>query len=153
MLFRSKPHDGQYFGRPIYYNNHIIILLVDFNNQLIKLEKYNESTSEIVNIVSIPLSEVKDCYNLMISLSPLMVTRQGHEKSFEIIYPSKIQFQIESKESFCFRKDDNLYFSTWYEDENYREEVIIRDIHTGKIIDKKPGAITIMPDGQVWVLS
>ncbi|MGL5695290.1 MAG: hypothetical protein ACRCXA_14515 [Peptostreptococcaceae bacterium] len=148
-----KAQDGQYFGRPIYYNNNIIILLVDFNKQLIKLEQYDDITSEIVNIVSIPLSEVKDCYNLMQNTSPLMLTRQGHENSFEIIYPNKMQFQIGNNESFYFRKDDHLYFSAWFEDEEYREEVIIRDINTGDIIEKKAGTITVMPDGQVWLLS
>ena len=140
-----KAQDGQYFGRPIYYNNNIIILIVDFNKQLIKLEQYDDITSEIVNIVSIPLSEVKDCYNLL--------TREGNENVFEIIYPNKIQFPIGNGESFYFRKDDHLYFSVWVEDEQYREEVIIRDINTGDIIEKKAGAITVMPDGQVWLLS
>lgn len=148
-----KAQDGQYFGRPIYYNNNIIILIVDFNKQLIKLEQYNEITSEILNIASIPLSEVKDCYNLMLNTFPLMLTRQGHENKFEIIYPNKMQFQIGNHESFYFRKDDHLYFSVWFEDEEYREEVIIRDINTGEIIDKKAGTITFMPDGQVWLLS
>lgn len=148
-----KAQDGQYFGRPIYYNNNIIILLVDFNKQLIRLEQYDDISCEIVNIVSIPLSEVKDCYNLMLNTSPLMLTRQGHENKFEIIYPNKMQFQIGNHESFYFRKDDHLYFSVWDEDEEYREEVIIRDINTGDIIEKKAGAITVMPDGQVWLLS
>ncbi len=148
-----KAQDGQYFGRPIYYNNNIIILIVDFNKQLIKLEQYDDITSEIVNIVSIPLSEVKDCYNLMLNTYPLMLTREGNENVFEIIYPNKIQFPIGNGESFYFRKDDHLYFSVWVEDEQYREEVIIRDINTGDIIEKKAGAITVMPDGQVWLLS
>lgn len=148
-----KAQDGQYFGRPIYYNNNIIILIVDFNKQLIKLEQYDDITSEIVNIVSIPLSEVKDCYNLMLNTYPLMLTREGNENVFEIIYPNKIQFPIGNGESFYFRKDDHLYFSVWVEDEQYREEVIIRDINTGDIIEKKAGAITVMPNGQVWLLS
>ena len=148
-----KAQDGQYFGRPIYYNNNIIILIVDFNKQLIKLEQYDDITSEIVNTVSIPLSEVKDCYNLMLNTYPLMLTREGNENVFEIIYPNKIQFPIGNGESFYFRKDDHLYFSVWVEDEQYREEVIIRDINTGDIIEKKAGAITVMPDGQVWLLS
>ena len=148
-----KAQDGQYFGRPIYYNNNIIILIVDFNKQLIKLEQYDDITSEIVNIVSIPLSEVKDCYNLMLNTYPLMLTREGNENVFEIIYPNKIQFPIGNGESFYFRKDDHLYFSVWVEDEQYREEVIIRDINTGDIIEKKAGAITVTPDGQVWLLS
>ena len=148
-----KAQDGRYVGRHRYYNNHIIILLVDFNKKLIKLEQYNDITSEIKNILSIPLSEVKDCYNLMLGTSPLMLTRQGNENTFEIIYPNKIQFQIGNNESFYFRKDDYLYFSACFEDEEYRDEVIIRDINTGNIIEKKAGTITVMPDGQVWLLS
>lgn len=148
-----KAHDGQYFGKPIYYNNSIIILLVDFNKQLIILEQYDDISCEIVNIASISLSEVKDCYNLMLNTSPLMLTREGEENRFEIIYPNKMQFQIGNHESFYFRKDDNLYFSVWFEDEEYQEEVIIRDIKTGDIIEKRAGVITVMPDGQVWLLS
>ena len=89
----------------------------------------------------------------MIKISPLMLTREGDENIFEIIYPNKMQFQIGYNESFCFRKDDHLYFSAWFEDEEYREEVVIRDINTGDIIEKKAGAITVMPDGQVWLLT
>jgi hypothetical protein len=82
-----------------------------------------------------------------------MLTRQGNENKFEIIYPNKIQFLIGNRENFCFRKDGKLYFSVWFEDDEYREEVIVRDINTGKIIEKVHGAITLMPDGQVWILS
>lgn len=148
-----KPQDGQYFGRPIYYDSHIIILLVDFNNQQIKLEQYDETIAAISLIASILLSDVRDCYNLMLHTSPLMLTRQGNENKFEIIYPNKVQLDIDNNESFCFRKDEKLYFSAWFEDEDYREEVIIRDINTGKIIDRKSGAIKVMPDGQVWIFS
>lgn len=147
-----KPQDGCYFGRPIYCDGHIIILLVDFNHQLIRIEQYDECTSAISTNVSVPLSEVKDCYNLLLHTYPLMLTRQGNENLFEIIYPDKIQFPIGDNESFTFRKGDKLYFSAWYEDDEYREEVIIRDIHTGAVIDSTPGSITVMPDGQEWLL-
>jgi hypothetical protein len=147
-----KAQDGQYFGKPIYYDNHIIILLVDFNVKMIQLEQYDEITMEVTNIVSIPLSEVKDCYNLMPNTKPLMLTRRGSENLFEIIYPTKIQFSIGNNESFYFRNGDKLYFSAWFEDEEYREEVIVRDVHTGEVMENISGAITLMPDGQVWLL-
>lgn len=147
-----KPQDGQYFGRPIYCNNHIVILLVDFNHQQINIEQYDENSSSTSTIASIPLNEVKDCYNLMLHTSPLMLTRQGNEDKFEIIYPNKIQFSIGNNESFYFRKAEKLFFSAWFEDNEYCEEVIIRDVNTGEIIDKKSGAITVMPDGQAWLL-
>lgn len=147
-----KAQDGQYFGKPIYYDNHIVILLVDFNEKMIKLEQYDETSLKVKNIAAIPLSEVQDCYNLMPDIEPLMLTRQGKENLFEIIYPDRIQFPIGNTESFYFRNGDKLYFSAWFEDEEYREEVIVRDFSTGEVIEKIPGSMTMMPDGQVWVL-
>lgn len=147
-----KPQDGQYFGRPIYYNRHIVILLVDFNKQLIRIEQYNETSSTTSTIVSIPLNDVKDCYNLNLHTAPLMLTRQDNENKFEIIYPNKTQFSIGNNESFHFRKDEKMYFSAWFEDDDYREEVIIRDMNTGEVVEKMSGAITVMPDGQKWLL-
>lgn len=153
VLEPIKPKEGQYFGRPIYYDNHIVILLVDFHNQRIKLEQYNDTLSTTSRLASIPRSDVKDCYNLMMHTSPLMLTRQGNENKFEIIYPNKFEINIGDNESFCFRKDDKLYFSAWFEDEDYREEVIVRDINTGEIVERKSSAIKVMPDGQIWIFS
>ena len=48
--------------------------------------------------------------------------------------------------------EDKLYFSSWHEDPNYREEVIVRDVHTGRIVDRIPGSTAVMPDGQIWLL-
>ena len=150
-----KAEDGQYFGIPIYHDNSIVILLVDFNKKIIKIEIYNEFASQIINSISIPLNEVKDCYNLRLETEPLMLTRSGKENLFEIIYPNKIRFEIESNESFCFKKDNYLYFSAWFEDKDdgYHEEVIIRDTNTGNIIERKHGSVTVMPDGQKWLLT
>ena len=134
-----EPQDGCYFGRPIFYENHIVILLVDFNHQQIRLEKYDDKLVTTSLITALPLSSAKNCYNLMLHTAPLMLTRQGDEGKFEIIYPQKLEIEIGDNESFSFRKDDKLYFSAWFEDPSYREEVIIRDIHTGKIMERKPG--------------
>lgn len=147
-----KPKKGQYFGRPIYYKDHLVILMVDFKDKRIKIMQYDDNISTTSTITSLPLSEVEDCYNLLLHTSPLMLTRQGHENKFEIIYPEKIQFPIGDRESFCFRKEDKLYFSAWFEDDEYREELLIRDLNTGEVIEKRSGSIKVMPDGQVWLL-
>ncbi|MFT3984351.1 MAG: hypothetical protein QM697_10620 [Lachnospiraceae bacterium] len=109
---------------------HIVILLVDFNHQQVSLEQYNDTLATTSLIASIPLSNIKNCYNIMVHTFPLMLTRQGDENKFEIIYLHRIQMDIGNNESFYFRKDDKLYFSAWFEDEGYREEVIVRDINT-----------------------
>ena len=40
----------------------------------------------------------------------------------------------------------------WYEDPDYREEVLVRDFKTGKVLKRMPGTICSMPDGQKWLL-
>lgn len=147
-----KPQDGQYFGCPIYCDNYIVILLVDFLNKQIKLVQYDDKSNETTLLTVIPLGNAKDCYNLLLKKCPLMLTRQGNEGKFEMIYPEKMEFEITPNESFYFRENDKLFFSAWYEDPDYREEVIVREIFTGRISDKISGAIQFMPDGQKWIL-
>lgn len=153
MIEPITPIDGQYFGRPLYFDNHIVILSVNFPNKQINLIQYDDESCQTTLLITIPLESVKDCYNLSLSQSPLMLIRQGNENKFEAIYPERMEFDITDTESFYFRDNDKLFFSAWYEDNDYREEVIIREIVTGKILDKISGAIQVMPDGQKWILT
>ena len=68
------------------------------------------------------------------------------------LWPENKSFPIGSTEGFYFRKEEKLYFSAWYEDPDYRVEIIIRDFDTGEVIKKMPGSIRLMPDGQQWLL-
>ena len=43
------------------------------------------------------LSEVEDCYNLMLKIAPVMITRGGNDGYFEIIYPEKKIYNIEDR--------------------------------------------------------
>ena len=45
-----------------------------------------------------------------------------------------------------------LYFETWYEDPDYRDEIVIRDFHTGDVLGRLPGILMTTPDGDVWML-
>ena len=38
----------------------------------------------------------------------------------------------------------------WYEDPDYREEVLMRDYDTGEVLEQIPGSLRSMPDGQRW---
>lgn len=42
--------------------------------------------------------------------------------------------------------------SEWYEDPDYRDEVLVRDFRTGKVLERMPGSIWPMPNGQKWLL-
>ena len=147
-----RAKEGQYFGRPEYDNGRLIILLVDFPAEEIHLFAYDDAIGKTEPIVTVPLSEVEDCYNLMPKRAPLMLTRQSADNRFQIVWPEKVDFAIGSAEAFCFRDGDRLYFSRWYEDPDYREEVVVRKLNTGEIVEQYPGALFAMPDGQMWVL-
>lgn len=143
----------QYFGRPIYYNNKIVILMVDFTTEKIEILQFDDESEQTSSLATISLSNVEDCYNLMLKKSPLTLTRQGSDNKFQILWPESTAFDIENTESFYFRIDEKLYFSAWYEDPDYREEIIVRKIDSGEIIERFSGNITFMPDGQIWVLT
>ncbi|BAL00434.1 hypothetical protein OBV_32350 [Oscillibacter valericigenes Sjm18-20] len=144
--------DGQYFGRPICYDSRICILMVDFPNGKIKIMQFDDELEKNLSLIERPLSAVEDCYNLMLKTSPLMLTRQSNDNKFQILWPEKVEFDVENTESFSFRIGESLYFSAWYEDPEYREEVILRTMDKGKITDRFPGSITMMPDGQMWII-
>ena len=147
-----KPDKSQYFGMPAYVDGLIYILRVSFEEKKIRIYQCSQDMDNNVLIVELPLNTVKDCYNLKIDGNPLMLTRQGGENRFQIIWPDQVEFDIGIRENFCFKRDDKLYFSEWHEDPDYREEINIREYPTGKLIEKISGAEMILPDGQSWIL-
>ena len=144
--------EGQYFGRPACDEGDPVILLADFPAGEVRLVRYADCSGAVCPIVTLPLSSIEDCYNLMPHVSPLCLTRQTAER-FQILWPEKADFAIHPAESFCFREGDRLYFSRWYEDPDYREEVVVRRFPDGQIVAQFPGALNAMPDGQQWLLT
>ena len=144
--------ENQYFGRPAYIDGEIYILLVNFEEKYIRIVQWLFETKEIITLAEIPLSEVKDCYNLLLDGSPIMLTRSDHDNHFQIIWPEKVDICIEDREGFVVREDEKLFFSVWHEDPEYREEVYVREYPSGNLIEKIPGGILTMPDKQNWVL-
>ena len=144
---------GQYFGRPIFYRDKITILLVDFPAGTIGIMQFDDALDQITTLVEIPLSTVEDCYNLMLKTEPLMLTRQGMDDKFQIIWPESAAFPIGEREAFLFRDGKKLYFATWQDEPEYREEILIRSTDTGAVIDRIPGAMMSLPDGQKWILT
>ena len=69
-----------------------------------------------------------------------------------MIWPEKISFAINDRESFNFREGDDLYFNIWYEDPDYRAETLVRSLRDGAILERLPGDIRIMPNGERWLI-
>ena len=140
--------DGQYLGDPVYDNGAVALLAVNFREGIIRILRFRpDETSEIAQI---PLSAVKNCYNLMLHTEPLALTRSPGDGTFEIVWPEQICFPIEERETINFRDRDKLYFTVWYEDPDYREETVVRSVQDGTILDRFPGDIRIMPNGEKW---
>lgn len=146
----TKP--GQYLGKPVYHNGQIVLLLVDFPKEEIRILVYHQAEGTTEPLAVLPLSIVEDCYNLMLEASPLMLTRSAHDNQFQIIWPERRDFSIEDHEFFEFLDGNRLYTSVWYEDPDYREEVLVRDYDTGEVLERIPGSLRSMPDGQNWLL-
>ena len=100
----------------------------------------------------LPLSIVDDCCNLMLETPPLMLIRSGHNNRIQLLWPERRDFVVEENEYFAFLEGNRLYTSVWYEDPDYREEVLVRDYNTGEVLERIPGSLRSMPDGQRWLL-
>ena len=148
-IYASK---NQYFGTPAFIDGIIYILLVDFDKKLIKIFNCTFNLNEINVRAEILLNEVKDCYNLRLDGSPAMITRQGTENDFQVVWPEKVGFNIGARESFICRIEDKLYFSEWHEDDEYREEVNIRQYPTGNLIEKLDGTFVSLKNNVNWIV-
>lgn len=146
----TKP--GQYLGRPAYHNGQVVLLLVDFPKEEIRILSFDEAKKTIEPLAVLPLSVVADCYNLMLETPPLMLTRSAHDNQFQILWPERWDFAIEDHEFFEFLEGNRLYTSVWYEDPDYREELLVRDYDTGELLERIPGSLRQMPNGQKWLL-
>lgn len=146
------PVDGQYLGYPVYDDGTVVLLVVNFAKSKIHILRFLHQQEKTQEVVQLPLSTVKDCYNLMLHTSPLSLTRQPDDGIFEIIWPEKTSFVINDRETLNFRDGDKLYFNIWYEDPDYREETLVRSLRDGKILDQFPGDICIMPNGERWLI-
>ena len=124
-----RTKSGQYLGRPVYHNGRVVLLMVDFPKEEIRILTFHEAEE---------------------TTEPL--ARSAHDNQFQILWPERRDFAIEDHEIFGFLEGNRLYTSVWYEDPDYREEVLVRDYNTGEVLERIPGNFRRMPDGQNWLL-
>ena len=147
---RTEP--GQYLGRPVYHDGQVLLLLVDFPKAEIRILLFRETDGTTEPLAVLPLSIADDCCNLMLEVQPLMLIRSGHNSKIQILWPERRDFAVEDNEYFAFLEESRLYTWVWYEDPDYREEVLVRDYETGEVLERIPGNLRTMPDGQNWLL-
>ena len=148
-----KAWEGQYFGKPCFDGGRIYFLLVDFQQKEILIYRCASDMESATVQVRLPLGMVPDCYNLMLHGSPLTLTRQGHENVLQVVWPDKGSFPIDPAESLDCRDGDQLIFSQWHEDPEYREEVVVRKYPDGEVLERMDGTLMTMPDGRKWLFA
>ena len=146
------PADGQYLGYPVYDEGTVVLPAVNFAESRIHILRFLHRQEKTREVARLPLSAVKDCYNLILHTSPLSLTRQPNDGTFEIIWPEQVRFAINAREALSFRDGDKLYFNIWYEDPDYREETLVRSLRDGTILERFPGDIHIMPNRERWLI-
>ena len=153
----APKQEGHYCERPVCYEGSIYVLNADFPRGIIQIVRFGCEDHEVEIHTELPLSSVKDCYNLSLQISPLTLSRQRvGENEFEIVWPERTSFRMDDHDAFFLRDGDRLFFSRWHEDgegEDYRywEEVVVKDLE-GEVLETLPGDVMLMPDGELWNL-
>lgn len=152
-----------YVEKPVFLDGNIYFLEVDFDKKIMSLiyidseelisgdfdeDKSIEDIKHVEDEIS--LSEVEDCYNLMLKIAPVMITRGGNDGYFEIIYPEKKRYNIDVREGFDFRNGDDMYFASWDENPEYEDFIVVRDYESGEVKSVEKGSIFRMPNGEMW---
>lgn len=147
---RTKP--GQYLGKPVYCDGQVALLMVDFPKEEIHILSFHAATGKTSPLAVLPLALADDCYNLMLKTSPILLTRSPQDNRFCVLWPEHREFALEDRESFVLLDGDRMYMEKWYEDPDYWDEVLVRDFKTGKVLERMPGSVWPMPNGQNWLL-
>lgn len=142
--------ENVYYERPVWDQGRFGIAAVDFVKGEIAVYSYVPGQKpEILHVIR--LSDIEDCYNLRLTMSPLTLGRQK-DHMYEILWPEKKVFTIGDGDSMVYRDGNILYFSRWLEEPKYREYVVAVDIRTGKELSKKEGSLHRMPNGSFWLV-
>lgn len=144
--------ENLYVEAPVWDEGRLYFLAVDFSRKDIRIYSYEPEGEELKQLACLSLDTVKDCYNLMLKVSPVMLCRDGNEGLLELIWPEKKTFQMEESEAFLFRDQDTMYFSQWEEAPDYREYVISRDFASGRLKERAAGYLQRLPGGVYWRL-
>ena len=155
VFFPVPKAEGHYSEKPVFSDGSIYILDVDFPAGSIRIIRFGCRDFQTGTHAELPLSSVKDCYNLQLQVSPLTLSRQCvGSGEFEIVWPERVSFPMGGHDSFFLRDGGKLFFNRWHEegdgsDYRYWEETIVKDLD-GNVTGKLPGDVMRMPDGEIW---
>ena len=129
-----------------------LVIRSDVKNQVIQLIKFGTTLNDAAVIFEMPLQNSKDMTNLFV-VGNSDICAKYEDETFKMFYPYKTSFHLEEHESVFAVNNGNFICSKWIENPDYKEEIIIRSIPDGKIIDRKTGYSEIMPNGELWLMT
>lgn len=151
-----KQEKNVFLERPVYDSKEGIFGMIryDFNKKMLEAFTYNPKDFRLKKLTELPFSKLGDMVNIRFLTSPFILVKYDvRNDAIDLIWPKESHFQFEENESLELIADDKMYTSKWMEDPEYHEEVIIRDINTGIIIERYPGYCVRMPNGSVWMMT
>ena len=157
VFFPVPKTEGHYSERPVFLEGGIFTVDVDFPGNTIRIIRFDCGNYQTGIHAEIPLSSVKDCYNLKLQTAPLTLSRQcSGSGELEIVWPERIILSMDDHDSFFMRDGGKLFFNRWYEkgdgaDYRYWEETVIKDLE-GNVMEVIPGDVMRMPNGEIWHL-
>ena len=119
---------------PVFWDNVLYFLVVDFNEKIIQIVAFDTQDYEQKVVTEMSLDEVENCYNLRLDVAPILLVQDRKENCLQVYYPEDKRFKIGDHETLLFRDGNKVYFSQWFEDPDYHEMVIVRDWETGSEI-------------------
>ena len=84
-------------GEPEYLDGSIYLLAVDFHEETIAICRFSCLSYETENVMCMSLHDVQNTYNLRLHTSPLILTRQPNDGTFEIVWPDRKTFKVDSR--------------------------------------------------------
>lgn len=145
-----------FLSQPIYNidDNALAIIKYDFSKGSIQIVKYDIQTDYCSVVGEVSLSKGGDLINVRILQNSYVLVKHEPIKDItSILYPFEKKIQLEENEGLFLINDNKLISRKWIEDPDYREEIIVRDFNTTEITERKNGYASIMPNGEIWMLT
>ncbi|HHY63722.1 MAG TPA: hypothetical protein GX501_01620 [Clostridiaceae bacterium] len=145
-----------YLNPPVYSREResFGILRFDFNKESIQAFEYAPEPEKLSLLIELPMSRFDDLDNILMVKEPFTVIKYSDNLDvIHFLWPCERSYRLEGHESLHFIDGDILITSKWYEDPDYREEVIFRSAATGEVLERHAGYIIEMPNGEKWFMT
>ena len=150
----SAKGEGTYCGEPSYIGGGIFWLHADFPADVLRILRFDTLSRTVDCAAELRLSETGRTDGMILLGEELRLARLDlPEETLEFLWPEAFRVKLEPTETPDLVREGELYCTRWYEDPEYRDELVIRSLPDGQVIRRLPGTVYRMPRGEVWYVS